>query len=772
MTSPPNRPQAGPPDKAALLAYIRENGDRVAKRDIAKAFNVKGADRIALKQMLRELADEGHIEKSGRRGVRGEGGLPPVALLEAVEVDAVGERLARPANWDRETPPPTIVLAPWRKGDPTIGIGDRFLGRLRPLDDQDDYAFEAKIIKKLGRGSRRLLGVFVADRKGGRITPVDKRGADAFIVEAPDVGGAADGELVEAELLSGHRYGLRRARVIDRLGDPGASKAISLIAVHEHGLPVEFSEAVLAEASAAEELAVFEDRQDLRDLPLVTIDPEDARDHDDAVFAALDDDPNNPKGWVVWVAIADVAAYVRPGSELDRAARTRGNSAYFPDRVVPMLPERLSGDLCSLHEDVDRPCLAVRMVLSENGDKRGHSFHRAVMRSRASLTYEQAQQAWEGAPDAAAEPLLDTVITPLFRAYHAAAAARERRSPLDLDLPERRVVLGADGQVSAIRFRDRFDAHRVIEEFMILANVCAAEALEAARMRLLYRVHEEPNPEKLDALREILGSIDISLAKGQVMTPRLLNRALDAAAGTEHAELVNISVLRAQTQAYYYPENFGHFGLALPRYAHFTSPIRRYADLIVHRALIAGLKLGADWRRDGQTDAESEELAATAEHVSMTERRAMAAERDTVDRYLAAYLADRRGAIFDGRISGVQRFGLFVKLAESGADGFAPMAMLGDERFRYDDRAQKLVGERSGVELQVGQTVRARLVEATPASGGLILELVDLPKLTRSARATRKTRPATAVSRRVSRSKIAKAKASRKTKRKTAQRSK
>ncbi|MEO1330837.1 MAG: ribonuclease R [Pseudomonadota bacterium] len=712
------------PSKAELLRFLQSQTGRVGKRDLAKAFNLKGADRIALKTMLRELQDEGAIE-GGRKAFREPGDLPPVALLEATAPDEDGDLRARPATWSDDADSPTIIVAPTKSGDPTLGPGDRFLARMKKLDGEP-YAYEARLLKKLGRGALRVLGIFQASPGGGaRVVPVNKKSQEEFVVAHGGAGGAEPGDLVEIEVLRARRYGLREARVLDVLGDPSAPRAISLIAIHEQGIPVDFPDEAVVEAEAAEPVETLGARTDLRDLPLVTIDPADARDHDDAVFAHADEDPSNPGGWVVWVAIADVAAYVRSGGPLDRAARERGNSTYFPDRVVPMLPERLSGDLCSLHEHVDRPCLAVRMVLDADGAKRSHAFHRGLMRSAASLTYEQAQAAADGAPDEMTEPLLETVIQPLFAAYRAAAAARDRRNPLDLDLPERRVELNAEGQVAAIRFRDRFDAHRLIEEFMILANVAAAETLQQARRPLLYRIHEEPNPDKIEALAEILDSVGVSLPKGQVMTTRRLNEALRAARDTDHAELVNMAVLRAQTQAYYGTDPIGHFGLALRAYAHFTSPIRRYADLTIHRGLIAALKLG----RDGPDAADLlNDLAAAGEHISMTERRSMLAERDTIDRYLAAYLADRAGAQFQGRISGVQKFGLFVKLDETGADGLVPISQLGDEYFHFDEDAAQLIGERSGVTLRMGDAVTVRLLEATPETGGLIFELLDLPR--------------------------------------------
>jgi ribonuclease R len=515
--------------------------------------------------------------------------------------------------------------------------------------------------------------------------------------------------------------GLPQARITARLGDPSGPRAISLIAIHQHGIPDQFPDRVVAEADAAKP-APMGKREDLRALPLITIDPADARDRDDAVLAQPDTDPGNIGGHIIWVAIADVAHYVRPGSQLDREAKMRGNSSYFPDRVVPMLPDTLSGDLCSLHENVDRACMAVRMVLDAQGRKLGHRFTRGMMRSVASVSYAQVQGAIDGNPDAVTEPLLDPVLRPLYDAYHATRHARNERQPLDLDLPERKIVLSDDGKVLSVDFYQRFDAHKVIEEFMILANVAAAEELIRLKTPLLFRVHEEPSPEKLQALRDVAEASGFVLAKGQVLKTSHLNKLLSQAEGTEFDELMNITTLRSMTQAYYNPQNFGHFGLALRNYAHFTSPIRRYSDLIVHRALITGHR----WGDDGLTPQDIEELPETAKQISDTERRSMIAERDTTDRYLAAYLADRVGATFEGRVSGVQRFGLFVKLDDSGADGLVPIRSVGREFYHFDADSQTLTGADTGLTIGIGQRVKVRLTEAVPVTGGLILELLEI----------------------------------------------
>lgn len=715
--------QAGKlPSKQEIVDFLKSAPAKSGKREIARAFGVKGADRINLKNLLRTMADEGLITGSRRKLTR-PGTLPPVTVLEITGRDNDGEFVARPATWDDEHgPTPRILMVESKRDGAPAGVGDRVLARITALGADAEYPYQARTIKRLPRTtSRSLLGIFRALKDGrGIIDPIDKKQLKEWTVPRGAAGEAKDGELVRFEIARSARYGVPTARIIERLGNPEAQQAISLIAVHAHGIPDVFPPAVIAEADAAKPVDLGR-REDLRDIPLITIDPSDARDHDDAVWAEPDPNPKNEGGWVVIVAIADVAHYVTPESALDTEGRKRGNSVYFPDRVVPMLPERISNDLCSLKEGVARPCLAVRMIFDKSGHKLSHRFLRGLMRSAASLRYEQAQGAIDGRPDETTGPLLDSVLRPLWGAYASVLRARTDRGPLDLDLPERKILLDDKGRVRGVATPQRLDAHRLIEEFMIQANVSAAETLEAKRSPLIYRAHDAPSKEKLSTLGEFLATIDIKLPKAGTLKPAQFNRILAETRGTPTAELVAEVVLRSQSQAEYNPHNFGHFGLNLRRYAHFTSPIRRYADLTVHRALIRALDLGAG----GSTDKELEALEEIASAISDTERRAMAAERETNDRLIAAYLADRIGATFQARVSGLVRSGLFVRLLDTGADGFVPASGIGHEYFYHDEVRQALVGEDSGLAFQLGDPVEVRLAEAIPTAGALRFDMLS-----------------------------------------------
>jgi ribonuclease R len=701
------------PTREQLLAFIQENPNAVSRREIVRAFGVAPGDRRELTAMIRELTEEGAIARGGKRRFGGAAlsALPEVAVIEFTGIDEDGEALARPVEWRAEVPPPVIrVVSDDRRAPAT---GDRALARLRRTSDG---SYEARVIRRLPARPREVLGVY----RRGKVEPTDRRIKAEYSIYDSDALGAQEGDLVLVEPFEG----MNRARIRHRFGPADAPGAVSLIAIHENNIPHSFARAVIADAEAARP-APMDGREDLRDIPLVTIDDEDARDFDDAVWAEPDDDPKNPGGFHLMVAIADVAWYVRPGAALDREAQSRGNSVYFPDRVVPMLPEQLSNDLCSLRPHEDRPVLAVHMWIDAQGKKLRHRFLRGMMRSAARLTYRQTQMT-EDREQMSDRPPSDIchLISALFGAYAALRRARQIRGTLDLDLPERRIVMDDKGRISRIFPRPRYDSHRLIEEFMILANVAAAEALEQRRTPVMYRVHDEPSPEKLEALRGFLAGLGYKIAKGQVMRASAFDRILARAAETPHARVVNEMVLRSQAQATYEPDNIGHFGLALRRYCHFTSPIRRYADLLVHRALITAFSLGEGGLSGAEDAARFAELA---RHVSMTERRAAKAERDTADRLVAAFLADRVGALFEGRIQGVTRFGLFVHLDETGADGLLPISSLGAERFRLDEARHTLAGERSRTRYALGDDITVRLVEANPLTGGLVFALGEAP---------------------------------------------
>ncbi|AVM74407.1 ribonuclease R [Magnetospirillum gryphiswaldense] len=713
----PKRPKIKPvPSKQEVLEFIRSQPGHVGKRELARAFNLKGADKIMLKAVLKELEGEGSVQRGAKRSFAQPGALPDVSVVEITGADTDGELLARLVAWDQDGRPPRIYMAPWRKGELTVGVGDKVLAKLRRIRAD---AYEAKPIRIVGEARARVLGVYETMPDGsGRIHPTSRKERSDYIVPKGENGGAEPGELVMGDLLPGRLYGLRQVVVKERLGRMGAPKSVSLVAIHTNDIPFEFPADALTQAKKAG-AATLEHRVDLRDLPLVTIDGEDARDFDDAVWAEPDPDPNNAGGWHCMVAIADVSWYVRPGDALDKEAFKRGNSVYFPDRVVPMLPEELSNGWCSLRPNEDRGCLAVRFWLDKDGNKLRHKFIRAMMRSAARLTYHQVQKARDGLTDDLTGPLAGPVIAPLYGAWAALLDARKRRGVLELDIPERKVDIDENGRVLGIKVRDRFDSHRLIEDFMIQANVCAAEELERVHKPCMYRIHDQPSLEKLDGLREFLRSMDLSLPKGQALRPAQLNQILEKVKDGPNEVLVNEVMLRSQAQAVYSPENIGHFGLGLARYAHFTSPIRRYADLLVHRALVSGLQLG----EGGLPPDCVGQFPEWGEHISITERRAAVAEREAVDRYVTAFLSDRVGASFRAKVSGVTRFGLFVTLVDTGADGLIPIGTLPEDFYVHDEVHHCLVGKRTRKTFQLGQLLDVVLHEANALTGSMVFQL-------------------------------------------------
>ncbi|WP_425594664.1 ribonuclease R [Qipengyuania polymorpha] len=733
------RPQ-GLPSKEQIIEFIQSSDRPAGKREIAKAFGIKGQEKIALKKRLKDMAEEGLIDGK-KTAFHKMGGLPKVTVLKVVEIED-GEPVAVPESWDADAPnkPPRLVVKESKKVA-ALKRGDRFLART----EERGKGWTAHPMKKLPARTEGLMGVVEMDG-GGKpwLAPVDKRVRNSSPIG--DLGEAKEGELVLAEPMG--KSPRAKVKVVEVIGDPLAPKSFSLIAIAKHGIPHIFPPEALEEAQAVAELPLSEDkREDLRDVPIVAIDPADARDHDDAIWA----EPDGEGGYKAIVAIADVSFYVRPGGKLDREARKRGNSVYFPDRVVPMLPEILSADVCSLVEHEDRAAMACHIRISPEGKVTKWRFTRAIVRLAANIAYEDAQaiadqkfrssraklrdgseepgQRVSTALDTSGE--LDTVLKNLWGAWKLLFKAREARDPLDLELPERQVRLNDEGVIEEIAVRERLDAHRVVEDFMIAANVAAAKALEEKAAPVVYRVHETPSREKLMAFKEYLASQGKKFAMGQVITPGLFNRMLKDIVDPAEKALIMEAVLRSQTQAYYGPANAGHFGLALGSYAHFTSPIRRYADLLVHRALVDSYKLeqpkpkGNIPDTSGLSDRDRTALNQITDAISQTERRAMEAERDTIDRYVAAWLSGRVGEVFDTRITGVQGFGFFATIENLGGDGLVPVSTLGRDYFRYDEGARELVGENTGKTYAVGDRLKLRLAESNALTGALKFELPD-----------------------------------------------
>ncbi|WP_294302243.1 RNB domain-containing ribonuclease [uncultured Sphingomonas sp.] len=741
----------GLPSRQQILDFIADSDAPAGKREIARAFGLHGQDKIALKALLKDMADEGLIDSAPGRAFHKMGGLPKVTVLRVVDVDDGGNVWAQPERWEAEgVPEPRLRVRERKRG--ALGIGARILART----EEAGNGWIAHPMKLLPASTAETI-MGVLREEGGKLflMGLDKKDRRDWLVS--DAGGAEAGELVVAERAG--RPPRITARVVERLGEAFAPRSFSMIAIAKHGIPHVFSDELLDEAKRVAALPLGEGREDLRHLPIVAIDPVDARDHDDAVWASQREDG----GWDAIVAIADVSFYVRPGSLLDKEARKRGNSVYFPDRVVPMLPEVLSADVCSLKQGVDRAAMACHLKISAKGRIEGWRFSRAVVRLRANIAYEDAQAIadafpGEGRGPVAERPILDpglrrgtekwdalsSILKPLWACWHALNAARTEREPLDLDLPERRVVIDENGRILSVAPRERLDAHKLIEDYMIAANVAAAKALEAKKLPVMYRVHEPPAREKLVALKEYLKTLSVEFALGQVIRPATFNRLLEKIGDSDFRPQAMEQVLRTQTQAYYGPQNAGHFGLALGSYAHFTSPIRRYSDVMVHRALVTGYGLG----EGGLTPEESVNFERIGEGISQLERRAMEAERETIDRYVAAYLSEHVGEIMPVRITGVQSFGFFATVDGIGGDGLVPARDLGTEYFRYDEAGQRLVGEHSGTEFAIGQRLELRLAEANPANGALRFELPDGKGSASSQREDRRGKPPRVLKRR------------------------
>jgi len=711
--------------KEKIFAFIQSSDAPVTKREIARSFGIKGGEnRVALKQILKKLEAEGTIAKQPGGAYSVPHGLPPVGVVEITEIDIDGDVMARTLEWDEalQGPPPRIEIAPDKKHFPQLQQKSRALVRFHRLGENLYEGHIIRVIDKQRGTHAPVLGIVKTLKGGAFLMPTNKKAKQDFEIAQKDMNGAKNGDLAVAEVLPARGLKRKKVRITEVLGDRRNPKVISMISLHEAGLSEEFPEAVFDDTKGMK-VPSLKNREDLRDIPLVTIDGEDARDFDDAVYAEKLEDGT----FHLIVAIADVAHYVRHNTALDKEAFKRGNSTYFPDRVVPMLPESLSNDLCSLRPHEDRASMAVHLWIDQSGTLLRYKFVRALIKSAARLIYEQVQAAQDGQTDETTAPLIEKVIAPLYEAFTILEKARKQRGALDLDLPERRIIIDKKGNMTGVTQRERLDAHKMIEEFMILANVAAASALEKKNAGnsgngpypCVYRVHDKPSMDKLDSVREFLASFDLSLPKGQVVKPKQINYILEAAAKNPYSHLISQVILRTQSQAVYAPENIGHFGLALQKYAHFTSPIRRYADLLVHRSIIGAYNLG-DGEMSEEEKARIEELC---QHISSTERTSMEAERNAVDRFTATYLSEQTDAVFEGRISGVTRFGLFVELSESGADGLIPMKSLSDDFYVHDEHAHALVGRKHKRIFRLGAPVKARIIEADGITGSTIFAL-------------------------------------------------
>ncbi|MDY6408043.1 MAG: ribonuclease R [Pseudomonadota bacterium] len=699
------------PTMDEIISYLETQNRPMNKRELSRVFGLKGDDRISLKKMIRELKTKGlvHSESRGKKIVLPDS-LPERLVVEVTGVDSMGDMIARPFEWPSDSPMPQIIIIK-DKLSPAVGIGDVVQVSLKPAGAR---IYHAQTLRRVMVGDNQMVGVY----ENGKIYSVDRRLTQAFsLTGIPKNIILENRDLILAEIPP-VRVSAPQAFFVRKIGTADEAYAATLISIYLHHLPVAFTELSEKQAARLTVPKIGKERVDLRSIPFVTIDGPDARDFDDAVWAERDTNPKNTGGFHVMIGIADVCFYVRPGTALDTDARLRGNSVYFPDRVIPMLPETISNGVCSLKPNEDRAALVCEVWIDKNGVKIKHRFLRALIRSARRLTYDEVQSALDHKTPIQG---LENEICDLASAYQVLKKNRDKRGVLEIDVPERQVILNARGQVAGIHFRHQTESNRLIEELMILANVAAAETLEEKGIPVMYRVHDRPSFEKALHLSNYLMGLGQRIQLSDNPTARDFNAILKKAKGKPLQKTINELVLRSQSQACYSPENIGHFGLALARYAHFTSPIRRYADILVHRALIKALKFG----EGALTDEEVDYFEDIAHHISATERQAASAEMDAQDRYVALYFSDRVGQKFNARISSITAFGIFVSVDSMGAEGFVPLSSISGDYYEYDERTQQLIGRATGKIFSLGQKVRCVLKESVPVTGGLKFQIIS-----------------------------------------------
>ena len=700
------------PTRDQILEFILNSRGTVGRREIARTFGLRGADRNWLRQELKNLKKEGLIGGNRRRATRPVA-IPPVTVIEVSHIDSQGDAICIPSKQGKQLPPAIIYLSTRPNNPINPGVGDRFLARLKKM--QDD-SYEAIPIRILPAIPKRFIGLMHANMDGATIRSIERNDRQDLFIKKENMLDATDGDYVLAQSIPNTHS---EARVIERLGAEGEPQIVSVLVLKSKNIPIDFDAETMALAKS-KTVPEIGTRRDFRKTQFVTIDGNDARDFDDAVWAAPDTAKNNQNGWKLRIAVADVAYYVREGDALDQTARLRGNSVYCPDRVVPMLPESLSNGLCSLKPNEDRACIVACITIDATGTVIKKNFVRGLMRSVARLTYEQVQSAYDGIPEDETGSLTKKIIKPLYGAFDVLNRARQKRGTLELELPERKIEFNKTGHVHAINEQQRLDSHRMIEEFMITANVAAAEVLEQHSEPVMYRIHDRPAADKIESLAEAVNNLGLKFKKTNMIDPRSFSLLVKNAHKKNISKIVNEIVLRTQSQAVYGPLRIGHFGLGLKTYCHFTSPIRRYSDLLVHRSLITALKLGSD----GHSSGFAQNYSAIGEEISKTERRAMAVEREVKSRLITGFIAERIGAEFKAQITGITRFGIFVRLNDNGAEGLIPIGTLPGDWYNVAKSGLKMTEERTGIHFYLGETVNVKLVEALPITGSLKFAIV------------------------------------------------
>ena len=724
------------PDDDALIDYINSCAQPPRPRDVARAFHLDVELRPALRRRLRNLAETGKLTKQNQNPTRQvealvETTMPEISVLEIFGFDDDGNGYARPV--DDDTTDIHICVRLSRREGRAPAIGQQILARLSQIEPS---YYEARIIRVLDRQPKHIFGIAIATKRNklgkhlsGKnfiLQPAMRGKRDRLNLVVPADMTITDGDLVEAILQSDRGRISKSARVIANLGNSTQSGAFSTLALAEFNIRHEFPEAVIRETESLKRLEV-QGRRDLRQIPFVTIDGADARDFDDAVYA----EPVDYGGWRVIVAIADVSHYVRPGSAIDREAQLRGNSVYLPDRVVPMLPEAISNDLCSLLPHQDRAAIVADMIIDQDGQRQSFKIERAIITSHARLTYDQVKAVYDGTRDEADCAVPHGALHSLFGAWRVLTIDREKRAPLALNLRERRIIMAENNTPIRVEQRSQNEAQRLIEDFMITANVAAADRLIAAKKLCVFRVHDTPDPKKAASLTKLAKTIGARFPIGQVLRPHHFNQILKAAEGTADMTTINEAVLRSQAKAVYSVDNIGHFGLALRNYAHFTSPIRRYADLLVHRSLNdAATKSGQP--EDGLGRILHDKMAEICTHISETEANAAAAERRTIDRFAAALFESRLGEIVQGVIVATTSFGAFVRIDDGAADGLLPLHALPDDFYDHHELTERLEGRHTRWVFAAGDELKVKITEVTAVSGGILLDWVDGGRIDKS----------------------------------------